>query len=671
MKPKFDPSKPFDAATESAGAGKPKFDPSQPFDTAHETEASPTEDHPSALSDVLRTANQGVPGYGLLQKAGNAIGSGIVSVLPGEKRSFGEIYDQNLKADQKADSEAFDRHPVLGTAAMIAEGGVAKAPASFAGRVLLNAADAGTRGEGLWDNTSAAIGAGTTAATEGLMKGVSALAKTELGQKLASKGVDLAEWLRDKIGHAGFGVNPDATAAYLENPESMRKTIAAGTDRLEELKNNVDNLYNSKVSQPYDQAERGLGKAREDYAFNKATLANTRPPESLATDIVAKVKDSDRELSRMSGEAFEKLDGVTFDRNALAQKVEDLKSKLMIDGRPPVAGDRLASWNALGKVEDMINATPETRDSLTNQIIKGKDLDGASLKQILQTLDDMSGAAYTTYGTRTAAGKIKGIRSEFDGVLKDAAPEYAEAMKPLAEKTELVSQLKDVFGSEETARAMLLKASNPDTGKPVRDLLAKVDKVQGTDFASQVEGYIQAQRLLKNPQAALEYRQGMLGSAENAFDKAKDAKSFFNRVGPGQTESTLKSVSTGVKNFEGRKQIEELGGPELLKQVEEYGNAQSFLKPTTNGARRAVTGAAIGSSVGGPVGMAVGAGTGYVLDVAGGKLWQKILDGGIKASELAETVGPQFRQVLEHAERQGPRVLAATYFAIKNKDQQK
>lgn len=638
---------------------------------------------------VTQNAVDMIPGKGIVDKIGEgsyAAQQKLADLFRDEKdqHTFDDYRQEARKLVQRQqahDREAGGALPkvigqgagmVIGTALMPTGG--ATAAGRIATNVGISAIDEGTRGEKLFDADRAKHGAQVagvlSAGGESVAKIAGKLAETPAGKAMLAKGVDLAEWVRNKVGHAGFGVPEASTEAYLANPERMRETIAAGDNKLEQLKNQVDELHSSKVSEPLERAKEAAAAAKDSYKDDIATLRNTRPPEALVPDIIGKTQEADKELTKLSGENFDKLKDTSFDRFGLADKVDEMRSKLLIDGRAPVAGDDLAAYNALSKVDEMIKPSPELYRSTMDNQYKTGDLKATDVKRILQTLDDMSASAYDTYGTRTAAGKIAAIRRELDGTLKAAVPDYAKAMEPLAEKTRLVSALKSIFGDEESARAALLKAANPDTGGPIRSLLKELDDIHGTDFSGQLNGYISAQKILKDPEAKLAYERAALGGSQDELAKAKDAASFYSRVGPGSTENTIKSVSRG-KNLEAQKQLEMLGGDGLMTSIDEYGKAQPFIKTKESGSRRAAIGGTIGAALGGAPGAAIGATAGGLLDKQGGKLWQKILDGQLKAKELAKDMAPEFKRALEAAEKRGPRALASAYYIILQKQEQK
>jgi hypothetical protein len=172
-----------------------------------------------------------------------------------------------------------------------------------------------------------------------------------------------------------------------------------------------------------------------------------------------------------------------------------------------------------------------------------------------------------------------------------------------------------------------------------------------------LEDYIEAQSMIRNPERANALKAFALNPAKRAINEAEQNASKFSRMGVGSSENAIKSASR-PNNFETKKQLSGLMGDDFLESINQYGLGQDFLKTSTNGSRKVN----LGGVIGGPLGAILGG----VTDIHGGKMWQAILDGQLKAAQLADTVAPKFRPILEQAEKQGARTLAATYYAITN-----
>jgi hypothetical protein len=188
-------------------------------------------------------------------------------------------------------------------------------------------------------------------------------------------------------------------------------------------------------------------------------------------------------------------------------------------------------------------------------------------------------------------------------------------------------------------------------------LLQSLDNKSGTQYVKMLEDYIEAQRLVRDPEGANLLKAFSLNPAKRALNSAEEQASKFSRLGAGSSENAIKSASR-ANNFETKKQLSGLMGDDFLDSINQYGLAQDFQKSSTNGSRKVN----LGGVIGGPLGAVLGG----VTDIHGGKMWQTILDGQLKAAQLADTVAPKFKPILEQAEKQGARTLAATYYAILN-----
>jgi hypothetical protein len=604
------------------------------------------------MSDLVVNGLDSLPGMSYLKKAQAAIAAPIK----------GQSYEDTIDGYNQDTDMRWERSPgasltgavLLGSKLPGASGlSTGSKTANALSRVgeagLVSAVDSAGRGESGLNLDAATQGGATAGGVQAFFESLPVLNK-------AAKAT--GAFTRDKAGSIGFGVRGDATKEYLKNPEKMREVIDSGEDALLNLKNNVDDTYRSKVTEPLKEAKSGYDEAVMDYADQKARYKNSRPPEEIAPDIINHVKDLDKDLSEQSSKAFETLEGVGFDRQGLVDLVSDLKGRQMIDGKAPTMGDRLSSYNALEKVEKMINADPNLSRSTIDHVIKNSDLKAADLKMIIQAMQNEAESAFTTYGSRSAGGKIKNMSGVLNKQLKDTVPEYAKAMEPLALDTELVQGLKEIFPDEQTARAALRSTANPDTGRQVKMLLQSLDNRKGTQFSKMLEDYIEGQRMVRDPEAANVLKAFTLNPAKRALSSAEEQASKFSRLGQGSSENAIKSASR-PKNFETKSQLSGLMGDDFLDSVNQYGLAQDFQKTSTNGSRKVN----LGGIIGGPVGAVLGA----TNDIHGGKIWQSILDGQIKAAQLADKVAPEFRSILLQAEKSGPRALAAAYVAIQNK----
>src|SRR5688500_10199754 len=131
----------------------PSWDDTAPV-SFEDTEEIEAQSEPSGFSDLMAGIREGVPGYGLMQKAGAATNAGLdqlVDVFSDRPdKSFGEHYDTWRDRQKGEDAVRAERSPVLNTTGNMA--GAFLAPAGGAtklGRIGTNAgmaaADMATR----------------------------------------------------------------------------------------------------------------------------------------------------------------------------------------------------------------------------------------------------------------------------------------------------------------------------------------------------------------------------------------------------------------------------------------------------------------------------------------------------------------------------------------------
>lgn len=625
------------------------------------------------VSTAAERATDMLPGKGLLTRLAANVPAGAEYLYDkatgGKERPYSEVYEENLKeinAQNEAQRNKSYLGGKLGDAAGIAASASLPASSNLATRVAVNtgigAIEAGTSGDEVFDEEAAEKGGKTAAAISGAIESI-----PYLGKALRWTG-------KNVINKAGLGVGVKAQERYLENPEGVRKAIASGDEMLGDIKHQVDEAYHAKVTLPREEAAANLQDAKaakreaaretKDYIAN---LKNIKPPETLTDEVIQSVRKENAELTNLSSKAYDTLDGLEFDRGEVLGKISEIKKRLLVDGQRPVLGDSVPAWGILERLEKAVqNGDRPGMDSLMNQAEKLPGIAGKDLKRLIQQLDQESGAAYTTYGSRGAAKHIKDVRGDIDPLLK-ANPAYAEAMVPTAEQAGLVAKLTKIFGNPEKTRRAILVSADPERGKGIRRLIKQLDERNGTDFSRQLDEYHNAQKILRDPEARMATERMMMNPSERALaeaqaaaKEARDLRSQFSRVGPGGAENTIKSIGRG-KNLEGEKQLRALVGDDVLESIKDFGAAQGFVADKTNGSRRTLLGAVLGSGLNViPGGAVIGASTGAALDTLGGTIARRLLDGSLVA-------GP-YLEALERAAKSGRTALAATHlYLMENK----
>lgn len=463
------------------------------------------------------------------------------------------------------------------------------------------------------------------------------------------------------------GVTPEAMARYRAAPEAVNDAAKYVKDP-EALKNLVDSKV-APVTGAVDTAQQGVEAAQTGLQSAKDAVTATRqPPIALAGEIPEHLHQASDKLSQMSTESFNILDqeGHAFKTGDIAAAVDKQMKGLKIGGVEPTVGPDAAAYGALGQFKKMITDMGENAKATTG----GTEVPAGTVKQLIQTLDATSKAAYGVNAGALgpeAATNLAQVRSALNGALRDASPAYAAQMDELAPKVQLVSDMSKMFGgSEQSALSALQAASDPATprGFVVRQMLDKYDAAHGTDFGKRVAEYFD-----KPKTDAMTAQQG-LEHAQTTLGEKRAAAEGVSKLGVNSTENTVKAIQGG-RNFEARKQLEALS-PETAQTVQDAGVAKMFAKNTANGSRKAViggsAGAALGAmlghaagapSVGGFVGGAVGTAIGGLADRYGGLAVKAALDAGIKLDRL---IGTKYIEPIMSAAKEGPRKVAIAHY---------
>lgn len=669
-------------------------------------------DHPIDALEGVGRAVRSLPGASDMltnAKADYGVLKGLATGKP--------VIQSDLKKEAQAEQDASDQqhakeHPLTDFIQRSA-GLPLTAGAGPGGQAALYAADAfkNSLAEGN-DSYTAMKDARNVAALFGTMHAANA----GIG-KAAEVAKDAGSFLGKRAGNIGLGVPVEAQERYLQDPQKIGAIIDEGPDGLRRLKDKVDQAYNEKITKIRDQAEAGTIDAKQadeaaavaqkqvwddhrqaETAYNDhiASLKNVKPDDALTQDVISGVKNENNKLTDLSSKAYQTLDGVDLERQPLLDKIQEIKGRLLVDGKKPTLGDSAPAWGVLERLEKAIQSNQEPDlNSLMNQAQEVPGIAGKDVKRLIQQLDQESSAAYTTYGSRGAAKYIKNVRDDINPALRDV-PGYADAMVPTAAQAKLVNGLTRVFGNPEKARMALLRVADPEKGPQILSFIQKLDENNGTNIAPGLQEYMNAQKVLRDPEvriaakrealdphkqnvaaadAARDQTKASIKAAREAEIEARDNASRFNRLSPGSTENTIKSVSRD-KNIEAQKQISGLMGDDALQNIKDWSSAQGFIRDTTNGSRKTQLGAHVGKGLGVGVGALIGGPTGAVLggfigdtagamagaglDKYGGTIMRHLLDGSLAATPYAKA--------LTEAAQRGPQALAVAHYTLSQRD---
>lgn len=281
------------------------------------------------------------------------------------------------------------------------------------------------------------------------------------------------------------------------------------------------------------------------------------------------------------------------------------------------------------------------------------------------------------------------LRQELDGTLKAHVPEYAEAMKPLAQDTKLLKSLKN-YGSEESATKALKSIKNVDRYKNDMPMLRQLEERVGTPLTKEIEPYAnpdirkrmfkelpeygEAEKTasivseLKNPETKriidetlARSEQGNLNTtAKKALADAMEAKEGLGKVTPANLEGKLRSAMRGrfhAQNTLGG--LPDFEGSSLMDALEHIKTREAFNKSAINGSRKvnafggigALAGELLGHSVGGAIGgMSLGAALGLITDKYGPQTTAHILDAYIDHwGKIHDMVGIKNKEAIRYA----------------------
>lgn len=510
----------------------------------------------------------------------------------------------------------------------------------------------------------------------------------EVGKVVAKKGAQSLGWASKKLFSSTFDISEKNAEKYL-----ARRAQVNAAPEFEALKNSVDDTV-LKISNEVDNGKTNLADAKKALSDLKSQVQNQladakvdareavkraddmlkdasakvlqplkdkRAPTGMANDLVDAVDELKRSVLSKSDDAWGTLEKSTktLPKSVIQTEVDNAIAKMKIGG------------NDGGVVGDKAEAAVQSLTKLKNQIAKLPDnLSMSDVKVIVKSLgDDVSWQGAAGSFMDAASKEKSGIRYATDKYLKTNVPEYADAMKPLAKETGLLSEASKAFGDERKAIGRIGQVAGPK-GSLDRQMIADLEAAIGREgsFTKPIDDYVRVQKILKDP-AALDaiqkalpehqaYRQAMaklaklkpnwtreqlaralatskearaLQLAQSAITKAEEAYAPISTLTPGSTESKLRSFGkpSGVP-IETRKAFEALekqSGKNFAQLAEDRALLESFNKASTNGSKNTLLGGVIGFVLGGLPGLAWGPALGVLKDKYGPKMGKAVLDG--------------------------------------------
>jgi hypothetical protein len=407
--------------------------------------------------------------------------------------------------------------------------------------------------------------------------------------KVIDKANQLEGKARNAIGKTIFGVEQDATEAYLKDPEKFRDLINQGKDAQHKLMDQIDEAHKTFVAAPTKQAEEQLNslkmqlddaqaaekeawsrykdymkdrtqvgedlKYKLDDTYDKTLnqpirdaeakvgevsgkLANLpkSPDGSVADEIMGGVQELGKANSKRSGEMRQILadENVSIDKATALAAIDKKMESLLRDGQAPSMGEAAGVYNTLAKLRTSVEAS----ENLTGSGMRGH-------------LDDLGSASKFNPELRGAGKKLSSLYGELNNeILKPTSAKYAEGMGELAPDVNLHVGMSKLFGSPDKARRALEMASKPGNprGEVVRRMIKDWDAKNGTNYLEQVNSIGAAAPALKSE----------LDSAKSALSSASDKEQAFKLLRKGSSEKSLQSI-VNDKSIEARDALAKFG----------------------------------------------------------------------------------------------------------------
>lgn len=738
-KPAFDPSQPYQVV---GGNSKPAFDPSKPYSVAG---AQQPQDQPSTLDNIASAINSGVNGAakwatgGYTPQIDGALHAAGVAAKDFATSGDGTVdYDNVLNEYKKArdatidlENRSYEKHPIAYGAGAVTGGLIS--PLNKLAAPFEAAEGAGIAAKAV---TAAKNGALLGAVTNpGDTKGVvdplqvaPRLLNTGAGAVtggLVDTGLNAAPVVAKKTISTLFGPSEDAIDKYLANRERIStapnvatmkdmidqqvKTLQDAVDKgqisVDEAKGHLSDLNDQlsqvtrdsgkEFSQSLPQLRESVDNAYNELGVQKQGVQNTLQavphPREMADDVHQAVADLKDQVVNESAKARNILaqSGDTIATKPLRDQLQQAKEAFYVDGAPPVTPQAQAAVQRIEQLAQDMSKLPSN-------------LKGDAAKKLVQQLDEEVEYSREAGGFGSGYDKvIKGLRQNIDAQLKQN-PDYAQQMSKVAEKTRLLDQANQLFGTREKAYSAMGNIAS-DSRIPQQDILQQLGEHTGNDFVSPLRNYQAAQSTLKNGMPSIVENlpaQEKVKAAETINDMAPHLKDAYvqtmqnesglpDKISAQEAElERLKGVLSGAQanadqvsgwtpastqnkiqgiisrspdraSIEANRQLEQLEalrgqheGPTYQQSIDDNRVLNQFNRDNTRGSRNAVIWKALGGAAGAGVGAVVpgshvvtvpglaaaGAAFGGYVDKKGGQLARGALDHYLNNKDIYDAI---------------------------------
>lgn len=463
----------------------------------------------------------------------------------------------------------------------------------------------------------------------------------------------------------------------------------------------VEKDLSERMADAKFKASHDLSQANENYQNAARGIQENLKNKSLSglkEDILSSIGSLKDKVNAGSASAYEILGNSN--GNIRTRNAKDILAKSMADLQ---INGQAVSDSAVSSLKNLSNLA-ERLEAL------GKNVTYPQAKGILQQLDkdiNYSSVAGEYYPEAQAAKRQ--VRQALDEVLKKKNPNYAEAMKSVADDASLLSELSDSFGTDSKALSRLNQMGS-EKGRAIDvPLLRKLEEKTGKKFSGPIDEYIGTQDVLGSPSRlkslkesspeyevykAIEAKRNALmdpaskralegqitsGAEREALSQSErelsEAEANFDPVrkfGQGSVQAKMKAL-TGARNYDAKNLFEGLDkstGKNFTQEVKDRAILDAFTKTDANGSRKTLLGKAVGGAVGGGLGYAeghdsksaaIGAALGFSLDKYSGQVIKAMLDGKIGSAKAIDALGSRlgkYAPVLVKAAHKSPEALA-------------
>lgn len=510
----------------------------------------------------------------------------------------------------------------------------------------------------LWGGGVGALFGGTLGAAGELLGAGKNVAKKAYSW-LEGKEVN-AENLKKAAFKHGLGIEDDMIEYRLANRERMDAHYDMTPEDIAEQANQSKNKYLLEEDQALEAYKRHRVESDDLIKHEEYRLANDKPGLEIGDELNAAIGEVKAKQGQLSEAADLELENATLKLNSQTEKPitwrkQDIQSDItraIKDALP--RGAKAANTDELRGVVTKLEAL---RDRIKTNY-DAKDLTGIEMRDLLREIRAANAAAYDKSAGTYNEPLAKALKSVAEGMQKRVKDKlnkygytrYAEIMDEMSALARNQRKADKFFGRPEQAYASLRNYTGTRNAEMER-VLGEFDALNGTNFVEKLKKYKDAKDLLTKSKldgkdeilkVVSPEKYELLKSSEKQLADLVARNAPIRRLGPDSTLPKVRNLMRKNYSPETREAFEALsqleghtpGQNDFLSMIEDRVMNDRFDASRINGSRRVNTGAAVGAGIGsamgsifGPVGAAIGAVAGAVVDVDGGKIAKRLIDG--------------------------------------------